>query len=369
MREGDDVTIVAIGRMVRIAQQAAEELAAEGIECEIVDPRTISPAGRGHRSSRPWRRPAGWWSSTRPTRAAARRRHRRAASPRSASTPSRRRSEDGHRARTPRCRSARRSRTSTSRAPAAIADGGARDRRRQGRGQRHDRSGVAKLGMPKWGLSMTRGQGRSTGSSRRAPRSPSARRSPRSRPRRSRARSRRPRPACCAGGSPTAAQVVPVGGLLGRDRRRRRCPTTTLTRFVAEFEATLRARRRGRRARARSRDGRGRRPAPALPRTGRGRRGPIVLLHGFGGDLGNWLFNTDGAGRAAAGARARPARATAGRRRTSAPATSTALTDVLARRPRRRSASSGRTWRGTRMGGAVAAASPLERPTAWRAWR
>ncbi|MBX6764207.1 MAG: alpha-ketoacid dehydrogenase subunit beta [Rubrobacteraceae bacterium] len=43
VREGDDVTIVAIGRMVQMAQEAAEALADEGIECEIVDPRTTSP--------------------------------------------------------------------------------------------------------------------------------------------------------------------------------------------------------------------------------------------------------------------------------------------------------------------------------------
>jgi acetoin:2,6-dichlorophenolindophenol oxidoreductase subunit beta len=43
VREGDDVSIVAIGRMVAMAQQAAEELAADGIEAEIVDLRTTSP--------------------------------------------------------------------------------------------------------------------------------------------------------------------------------------------------------------------------------------------------------------------------------------------------------------------------------------
>ena len=43
VREGGDVTIVALGRMVHLAEQAAEELAGEGIECEIVDPRTTSP--------------------------------------------------------------------------------------------------------------------------------------------------------------------------------------------------------------------------------------------------------------------------------------------------------------------------------------
>ena len=43
IREGDDVTIVAIGRMVHVAQQAADELAKEGIEAEVIDPRTTSP--------------------------------------------------------------------------------------------------------------------------------------------------------------------------------------------------------------------------------------------------------------------------------------------------------------------------------------
>ncbi len=42
-REGDDVTIVALSRMVHIAGQAAEALAKDGIECEIIDPRTTSP--------------------------------------------------------------------------------------------------------------------------------------------------------------------------------------------------------------------------------------------------------------------------------------------------------------------------------------
>jgi acetoin:2,6-dichlorophenolindophenol oxidoreductase subunit beta len=42
-REGDDVTIVAIGRMRDIALQAAETLAQTGIECTVIDPRTISP--------------------------------------------------------------------------------------------------------------------------------------------------------------------------------------------------------------------------------------------------------------------------------------------------------------------------------------
>ena len=42
-REGDDVTIVAISRMVQQALAAADALAAEGIEAEVIDPRTLSP--------------------------------------------------------------------------------------------------------------------------------------------------------------------------------------------------------------------------------------------------------------------------------------------------------------------------------------
>ena len=43
VREGDDVTIVAIGRMVSFAQEAAASLQKKGIHCEIIDPRTTSP--------------------------------------------------------------------------------------------------------------------------------------------------------------------------------------------------------------------------------------------------------------------------------------------------------------------------------------
>lgn len=41
--EGEDVTIVAVGYMVKIAQQAAALLAKEGIEAEVLDLRTTSP--------------------------------------------------------------------------------------------------------------------------------------------------------------------------------------------------------------------------------------------------------------------------------------------------------------------------------------
>jgi pyruvate dehydrogenase E1 component beta subunit len=43
VREGDDVTVVAIGRMVHLAAQAAAMLDGDGIGVEIIDPRTTSP--------------------------------------------------------------------------------------------------------------------------------------------------------------------------------------------------------------------------------------------------------------------------------------------------------------------------------------
>jgi acetoin:2,6-dichlorophenolindophenol oxidoreductase subunit beta len=42
-RTGGDVTVVAIGAMVDIALAAAETLAGEGIEAEVIDPRTLAP--------------------------------------------------------------------------------------------------------------------------------------------------------------------------------------------------------------------------------------------------------------------------------------------------------------------------------------
>src|SRR4051812_10383177 len=43
VRDGSDVTVVALGRMVHFALEAAAELAGDGIDVEIVDPRTTSP--------------------------------------------------------------------------------------------------------------------------------------------------------------------------------------------------------------------------------------------------------------------------------------------------------------------------------------
>jgi pyruvate dehydrogenase E1 component beta subunit len=42
-REGADCTVIAIARMVWVALAAAEELAAEGIACDVIDPRTLRP--------------------------------------------------------------------------------------------------------------------------------------------------------------------------------------------------------------------------------------------------------------------------------------------------------------------------------------
>ncbi len=43
LREGEDVTIVALGRMVKFAMQASDDLVKEGIDCTLLDPRTTSP--------------------------------------------------------------------------------------------------------------------------------------------------------------------------------------------------------------------------------------------------------------------------------------------------------------------------------------
>ena len=42
-REGSDVTVVATGKMYHIVKQAAAEMAKDGVEMEIIDPRTIKP--------------------------------------------------------------------------------------------------------------------------------------------------------------------------------------------------------------------------------------------------------------------------------------------------------------------------------------
>jgi pyruvate/2-oxoglutarate/acetoin dehydrogenase E1 component len=46
LREGSDITIVAMSKMVGVAARAAEALAQEGISAEVIDPRTIVPLDR-----------------------------------------------------------------------------------------------------------------------------------------------------------------------------------------------------------------------------------------------------------------------------------------------------------------------------------
>jgi pyruvate dehydrogenase E1 component beta subunit len=42
-RSGDDVTLVAWGAMLPVAMDSADQLAAEGVECSVIDLRTLSP--------------------------------------------------------------------------------------------------------------------------------------------------------------------------------------------------------------------------------------------------------------------------------------------------------------------------------------
>jgi pyruvate/2-oxoglutarate/acetoin dehydrogenase E1 component len=43
LREGEHVTVVAIARMASFAEKVVDKLAAEGITCDLIDPRTTSP--------------------------------------------------------------------------------------------------------------------------------------------------------------------------------------------------------------------------------------------------------------------------------------------------------------------------------------
>ena len=301
MREGADVTVVALGRMVHLAAQAAEALSADGIECEIVDPRTTSPldeetilesvenTGRlvvvdeanprcgfavGHHLARLARGVRG------PEGGAA----------------------DGHAA---------------AHAGAVLAR--ARGRVRADAG--HDRRGdppdhrlprarmIEKLGMPKWGLSMTEGrvidwlvdegaeiavgdevaevETEKINGVVEAPVAGVLRRR-----------------------VAASGDVIAVGGLLGviADAS---VPDAEIDAFVAEFEASFVP---GERRRATARPSRQRAGDLRYLLQGSGGE-PVVLLHGFGGDLNNWLFNAPALSRRARRLRARPARATAGRSR------------------------------------------------------
>jgi len=45
--EGSDITVIGMSRMAVMAEQAAKQLAAEGISVEVIDPRTLSPLDEG----------------------------------------------------------------------------------------------------------------------------------------------------------------------------------------------------------------------------------------------------------------------------------------------------------------------------------
>ena len=42
-RSGDHVTVVSFGKIIKIALEAAEEMASEGVEVEVIDLRTVRP--------------------------------------------------------------------------------------------------------------------------------------------------------------------------------------------------------------------------------------------------------------------------------------------------------------------------------------
>ena len=59
-RSGSDVTVIAYSKMLLLAMDAAEELSREGIDVEVIDPRTLSPLDIHTISWRPSRKPDGW---------------------------------------------------------------------------------------------------------------------------------------------------------------------------------------------------------------------------------------------------------------------------------------------------------------------
>jgi pyruvate/2-oxoglutarate/acetoin dehydrogenase E1 component len=63
-RHGRDATIVANSLMTHYALQAAERLAAEGIEVEVVSTCARWRRSTSRPSSPPWAAPGGWWWST-----------------------------------------------------------------------------------------------------------------------------------------------------------------------------------------------------------------------------------------------------------------------------------------------------------------
>ena len=222
--------------MVQLAEQAAEELAGDGIDVRDRRPAHDVAARRGddpreRREHRPARRRRRGQPALR-----LRGRHHRARRPGGVRRPQGAR-RGWSRRRTRPCRSARCSRTPTSRRRRRSPTPCARRRRRGSR--RHERRRSRSWACPSGACPMTEGRARRAGSSTRAPRSPSATRSPRSRPRRSTASSSRPAAGVLRRRVAGEGDVDPGRRPARRDRGRRRCPTPTIDAFVAEFQATF----------------------------------------------------------------------------------------------------------------------------------
>ncbi len=64
-RQGRDVTVIAISKMVYEALAAAEVLASDGISVEVVDPRTLVPMDRVTLRASVQKRDGWWWSMRR----------------------------------------------------------------------------------------------------------------------------------------------------------------------------------------------------------------------------------------------------------------------------------------------------------------
>ena len=87
-RPGRQVTVIAYGLMAHYALEAADRVADEGIDVEVVDLRTLRPLDKETRPRRRCARPASASSSTRTTGSAATARRSRRSSPRRRSTTS-----------------------------------------------------------------------------------------------------------------------------------------------------------------------------------------------------------------------------------------------------------------------------------------
>lgn len=42
-RKGKDVTLISFGKMMKVALEAAEEMSKQGVECEVIDLRSVRP--------------------------------------------------------------------------------------------------------------------------------------------------------------------------------------------------------------------------------------------------------------------------------------------------------------------------------------